>query len=61
MSWVNGYNGTPVAVASLPAAGVKGRRAFVNNANAATFNTIVASGGANNVPVFDDGTNWRIG
>jgi len=50
-----------VAVASLPAAGNKGRRYFVNNATATTFASIVAGGGTNNVPVYDDGTNWRIG
>ena len=48
------------AVASLPA-GVQGQRAMVNNANATTFNSIVAGGGTNVVPVFFDGTNWRIG
>lgn len=48
------------AVGSLPA-GVQGMRAMVNNANAATFNSIVAGGGTNVVPVFFDGTNWRIG
>ena len=48
-------------VANLPAAGVVGRRAFVTDANAVTFQSIVAGGGSNKVPVFDDGTNWRIG
>lgn len=48
-------------VATLPAAGAKGRRAFVSDANATTFASTVAGGGANNVPVYDDGTNWRIG
>lgn len=48
-------------VATLPAAGTAGRRAFVTNANATTFASIVAGGGANGVPVYDDGTNWRIG
>jgi hypothetical protein len=54
---------TPTTVGALPAAGAgnKGWRAFVTDANAATFNTIAATGGANNVPVFSDGTNWRIG
>jgi hypothetical protein len=51
----------PVAVASLPPVGTAGRRAFVNNATATTFASIVAGGGANFVPVYDDGTNWRIG
>lgn len=48
-------------VAHLPAAGAKGSRNFVTDATATTFGTIVAGGGANNVPVYDDGTNWRIG
>jgi hypothetical protein len=50
-----------VAVASLPIVGTAGRRAFVNNATVTTFATIVAGGGTNLVPVYDDGTNWRIG
>lgn len=52
---------TTTTVASLPAAGTKGRRSFVTDANATTFASVVAGGGANNVPVYDDGTNWRIG
>lgn len=48
-------------VATLPAAGNTGARDFVTDANATTFNSIVAGGGTNKVPVFDDGTNWRIG
>lgn len=51
------------AVASLPAAGTagEGARCFVSDANATTFASIVAGGGANKVPVYSDGTNWRIG
>ena len=50
-------------VATLPAAGTAGAsaRAFVTDANATTFASIVAAGGANGVPVYSDGTNWRIG
>lgn len=48
-------------VGALPAAGTKGRKYFVSDANATTFASVVAGGGANNVPVYDDGTNWRIG
>lgn len=49
-------------VAELPAASSSlGARYMVSNANATTFNSIVAGGGANKVPVFSDGTNWRIG
>lgn len=52
---------TPVAVASLPTAGIAGRRHFVTDATATTFASVVAGTGANKVPVYDDGTNWRIG
>lgn len=53
----------PVAVASLPAAATAGNGAiaFVSDANATTYNSIVAGGGANALPVHSDGTNWRIG
>lgn len=50
----------PLTVATLPAAGVVGRRAFVTDATATTFGSIVAGGGSNKVPVYDDGA-WRIG
>ena len=63
--------GTTVAtsstiVASLPtcSAPTKGMRHFVTDANAsftAGIGAVVAAGGANNVPVTCDGTNWRIG
>lgn len=54
---------TPVTVANLPAAGTigAGAKAFVSDATSTTFASIVAGGGANNVPVYSDGTNWRIG
>lgn len=50
-------------VAGLLAAATAGAgaRAFVTDANATTFASIVAGGGANGVPVYSDGTNWRIG
>jgi len=50
-------------VASLPAAATagSGARSLVTDANATTFQSIVAAGGANVVPVYSDGTNWRIG
>jgi hypothetical protein len=53
----------PVAVASLQTcnAGAKGLREFVTDANATTFLSAVAGGGANNVPVVCDGTSWKIG
>ena len=52
-----------VAVASLPGL-LAGSRAFVNDSSvgaAGNFGAIVAGGAANFVPVWCDGTNWRIG
>jgi len=54
----------PVAVANLPSATTAGQRAFVNNANlvaAGNFGATVGAGGSNIVPVYSDGSNWRIG
>jgi hypothetical protein len=49
-------------VANLPAALTYTQcRYLVTDANATTFGSIVAGGGANIVPVYSDGTNWRIG
>ena len=54
---------TPVTVSALPTcnSGRQGAHAFVTDANATTFNTSVAGGGSNKLPVFCDGTNWKIG
>ena len=56
------FPGTTV-VGSLPSASTvgAGARSFVTDATATTFASIVAGGGANGVPVYSDGTNWRIG
>ena len=57
----------PSTVASLPAAaaGLKGYRSYVTDSNAVSFTAgigaVVAAGGSTIVPVFCDGTNWRIG
>ena len=50
-------------VSTLPSAATagSGAKAFVTDANATTFASVVAGGGANAVPVYSDGTNWRIG
>lgn len=49
-------------VATLPAAGVKGRRAFVTDSLAApVFNNTLTGGGVIGSPVFDDGAAWRYG
>jgi len=52
---------SPKTVATLPAIGNVGARDFVTDATATTFASVVVGGGSNRVPVFDDGTNWRIG
>ena len=54
---------TVYTVATLPSAVTSGAgaRAFVSDANATTFAATVAGGGANKVPVYSDGTNWKIG
>lgn len=56
----------PVAVADLPAAasGNAGMRMFVNDASVAAsgnFGSVVAGSGSNTVPVYSDGSDWRIG
>lgn len=51
--------GQGYTVATLPA-GTQGMRAYVTDATATTFYSIVAGGGANVVPVFYNGTNWVI-
>lgn len=50
-------------VANLPSAinsGI-GARAFVTDSSVTTFGSIVASGGANKLPIYSDGVDWRIG
>ncbi|CAB4126676.1 hypothetical protein UFOVP84_13 [uncultured Caudovirales phage] len=48
-------------VATLPTAGVAGRRAYVTNALTPSFGATVVGGGAVKIPVFDNGTNWIVG
>lgn len=54
---------TPGTVAALPAAvaALTGVRSMVTDANATTFMSAVAGGGANKVPVICDGAAWKIG
>jgi len=50
-------------VADLPSAvdsGV-GARSFVTDATGPTFGATVVGGGAVKVPVYSDGTNWKVG
>jgi hypothetical protein len=53
----------PVTVANLPSAATAGvgSRAFVTDSSVSTFGTTVAAGGATKVPVYSDGTNWKVG
>ena len=59
------YIPTPIVytVATLPSAATAGvgARSFVSDATLAVFASTVAGGGANKVPVYSDGTNWKIG
>jgi hypothetical protein len=50
-------------VANLPSASTSGvgASAFVTNALAPTFGATVVTGGAVAVPVYSDGTNWKVG
>ena len=65
--FLNAYIGvvkqTAYNVATLPSAVTSGAgaKAFVSDATATTFASTVAGGGATNVPVYSDGTDWKIG
>jgi len=50
-------------VATLPGASTlgAGARAFVIDSSVSTFGTTVAGGGSGKVPVYSDGTNWKVG
>jgi hypothetical protein len=54
---------TNYTVATLPSAVTsgKGARSFVTDALLPTFGSTVAAGGAVAVPVYSDGTNWKVG
>lgn len=57
-------HGLTVAGLAAAATAGAGARAFVTDGSvvaAGNFGNVVAGGGANGVPVYSDGTNWRIG
>ena len=62
---VNNYTvgSTIYTVADLPDPAVVGAgvRTFVSDSSVTTFNATVAAGGTNTVPVFSNGTNWKVG
>jgi len=53
----------PMLVADLQSASTAGvgSRAFVTDSSVSTFGTTVAGGGSTKVPVYSDGTNWKVG
>ena len=55
--------GSVYEFADLPDAAVAGvgSRAFVTDSSVSTFGTTVAGGGTTKVPVYSDGTNWKVG
>lgn len=53
---------TPSTYAQLPnAVGNAGARAYVTDSTVTAFGATVAGGGANQVPVWSNGTNWLVG
>jgi hypothetical protein len=46
---------------STPADAGVGARSFVTDSSVTTFGSVVAGGGANKVPIYSDGTDWRVG
>jgi hypothetical protein len=57
------YRSKTMTVSSLPtaSANLTGTRSFVTDANNYSFANVAYSGGTNAVPVYCDGTYWRIG
>jgi hypothetical protein len=54
------YSAAGTAIPNAATMG-QGARAFVSDATVSTFATAYTGGGANKVPVYSDGTVWRIG
>lgn len=50
-------------VATLPGADIlgAGARAFVIDSSVSTFGATVVGGGSTKIPVYSDGTNWKVG
>jgi hypothetical protein len=47
--------------ATLPASPAAGWCAFITDSSVTTFNSNAAGGGTDKVPVFYDGSNWKVG
>jgi hypothetical protein len=52
---------TPTTVAGLPASPVDGQMGYVTDATSRTFAAAPTGGGSDHVPVWYDGSEWRIG
>jgi len=54
---------SPVTFSQLPTAATAGAgtRAFITDSSSVVFAATVAGGGANKVPIYSDGTNWKVG
>jgi hypothetical protein len=59
----NSVQTTPTTFVQLPTAtqAGAGTRAFITDGSTATFGATVTGGGSNKVPVYSDGTNWKVG
>lgn len=65
-AWRSVTGAMALTVATLPSAvtALAGARSFVTDSSvvaAGNFGVTVVGGGVNSVPVYSDGTNWRIG
>jgi hypothetical protein len=60
---ITAQQSTTYLVANLPSAAQAGvgLRSFVTDALSPVFGSTVVGGGAVNVPVYSDGTNWKVG
>jgi len=62
---INSYitNTTIYTVATLPTASTTnaGTRTFVSDSTTTTFGATVTGGGTNTVPVYSNGTSWKVG
>ena len=61
--WRLVHGGRARNFAQIPSASAAGQgaRHFVADANTNTFGAVVSGGGSNKVPIYSDGTDWRVG
>jgi hypothetical protein len=52
---------TAILFSALPVSPTKGQRAFISDCTTNTFNALAAGSGADSVPLFYDGSAWRVG